>query len=107
MTSIDPRTPVLVGVGAVLQREEDPSQASEPYEMMVQALKLAADDAGNRELLARADSVRAPRGFWDYRDPCRLVADALGAFDARTEVAQIGVLQTTLLGRAEIGRAHV
>jgi acetyl-CoA C-acetyltransferase len=100
VTSIDPRTPVLVGVGAVLQREEDPSQASEPYEMMVQALKLAADDAGNRELLARADSVRAPRGFWDYRDPCRLVADALGAFDARTEVAQIGVLQTTLLGRA-------
>ncbi len=100
MSGLDPRTPVLVGVGSVLQREEDASRAREPFVLMARALERAAEDAGSRELLLRADSVRAPRGFWDYRDPCRLVADAVGAAEARTEVAQLGVLQTTLFGRA-------
>jgi acetyl-CoA C-acetyltransferase len=49
--------------------------------------------------LAEADSIRAPRGFWDYPDPCRLIAQRFGA-KARTEIAEIGVLQTTLIGRA-------
>ena len=71
MSDLDRRTPVLVGAGAVLQREEDPVLALEPYRLMVQALERAADDAGAPGLLAEADSVRAPRGFWDYRDPWR------------------------------------
>jgi acetyl-CoA C-acetyltransferase len=109
--TLDPRTPVLVGVGAISQREEDPSRAVEPLGLMVAALERAADDAGSRALLARADSVRAPRGFWEYPDPCRLVADRLGATQARTEIAELGVLQTTSLGRAAAdiaaGRADV
>lgn len=109
--TLSPRTPVLVGVGAVSQREEDPSRAQEPLALMVAALERAADDAGSREVLARADSVRAPRGFWDYSDPCRLVADHFGATRARTEIAELGVLQTTSLGRAAAdiaaGRADV
>ena len=98
--TLDPRTPVLVGAGAVLQREEDPARALEPLELMVNALERAADDAGSRDLLARADSIRAPRGFWDYADPCRLLADRFGAKRAKTVVAEIGVLQTTLFGDA-------
>ncbi len=97
---MDPRTPVLVGVGAVQQREDDPSQAREPVELMIAALAKAAEDAGSRALLARADRIAAPRGFWDYLDPCRIVAERFGAARARTELAEIGVLQTTLLGRA-------
>jgi acetyl-CoA C-acetyltransferase len=96
----DPRTPVLVGVGAVQQREEDPSHAREPIELMIAALEAAAEDAGSRALLARADRIAAARGFWDYLDPCRLVAERIGAARARTEVAEVGVLQTTLLARA-------
>jgi acetyl-CoA C-acetyltransferase len=96
----DPRSPVLVGVGAVQQREEDPERALETLELMAQALERAAEDAGSRALLARADSIRAPRGFWTYSDPCRLLAQRFGAARARTEVAEVGVLQTTLLGRA-------
>ena len=95
-----PGTPVLVGVGAVLQREEDPSAAAEPCELMARALERAAEDAGCPELLQGADSIRAPRGFWDYKDPCRLIADRIGATHAKTEVAEVGVLQSTLLGRA-------
>jgi acetyl-CoA C-acetyltransferase len=55
--------------------------------------------------------VRAPRGFWDYPDPCRVVAEHFGAPQARTEIAELGILQTTSLGRAAAdiaaGRADV
>jgi acetyl-CoA C-acetyltransferase len=109
--SLDPRTPLLVGVGAVTQRESDPARAREALALMGVALERAAEDAGSRALLARADSVRAPRGFWSYPDPCRLLAERFGASGVRTEVAEFGVLQTTLLGRAAAdiaaGRADV
>jgi acetyl-CoA C-acetyltransferase len=102
---------VLVGAGAVSQREEDPARAREPLALMIAALERAAEDAGSRALLERADSVRAPRGFWDYPDPCRLVAERFGASQARTEIAEIGILQTTSLGHAAAdiaaGRADV
>jgi acetyl-CoA C-acetyltransferase len=96
----DSRIPVLAGVAAVQQRDDDPAKAREPVELMIAALERAAEDAGARGLLARADRIAAPRGFWDYADPCRIVAERFGAAGARTEVAEIGVLQTTLLGRA-------
>jgi acetyl-CoA C-acetyltransferase len=95
-----PRTPVLVGAAAVSQRAEDPREAKEPLALMAEALERAADDAGSRALLARADGVRIPRGFWDYPDPGRALAERFGAARARTCVAEIGVLQTTLLGGA-------
>ncbi len=94
------RTPILVGAAAVQQREEDPSLAREPLELMIDALKAAAEDAGHRGLLERATSIRAPRGFWSYPDPCRMIAERFGANNARTEVGEIGVLQTTFFGRA-------
>ena len=67
---------------------------------MVEALQRAARDAGSLSLLENADKIAIPRGFWDYKDPGRLVAAAVGATHARSEVTEIGVLQTTLFGRA-------
>jgi acetyl-CoA C-acetyltransferase len=96
--ALDPRTPVLVGVGAVTQREEDPARAQEPLALMRDALERASEDCGSRALVARADWVRVPRGFWDYGDPGRALAESAGAASARSEIAEIGVLQTTLLG---------
>ncbi len=111
MSGIPARTPVLVGVGTVTQREDDPARAREPVELMIESLERAATDAGTRALLAAADSIRIPRGFWDYPDPGRLVAARLGASRARTQVAEVGVLQTTLLAGAArdiaAGRADV
>lgn len=98
--SIDSRTPVLVGAGAVQQRLDDPQQALEPLELMIAALRRAADDAGCPQLLERATSIRIPRGFWDYPDPGRVIAQRFGAQSARTQVAELGVLQTTLFGVA-------
>jgi acetyl-CoA C-acetyltransferase len=83
---LNPRTPVLVGVGAVQQRLDDATQAKEPVELMIDALLRAEDDAGCRELLSSADAVMIPRGFWDYPDPGRLVAERFGAA-AKTTVA--------------------
>ena len=98
--SLGDRSPVLVGVGALSQRAEDPREALEPLGLMESALRRAAADAGAPELLTRADSIRAPRGFWDYGDPGRLLAERFGATGARTLLAEIGVLQTTLFGGA-------
>jgi acetyl-CoA C-acetyltransferase len=67
---------------------------------MVEALQRAARDAGSLSLLENADRIAIPRGFWDYKDPGRLVAAAVGATRARSEITEIGVLQTTLFGRA-------
>jgi len=97
---VDPRTPVLVGACAIQQRCDHPDDGLEPVDLMVRALEGAGDDAGSRALLGLAESVRVPRGSWSYPDPGRLVAERLGASGARTQLAEIGVLQTTLLGRA-------
>jgi acetyl-CoA C-acetyltransferase len=72
-------TPVVVGVGQVLQRLDDPREAAEPLEMMVAALAQAGADAGAPDLLRRADSIYVPRGAWSYGDPGREVARRLGA----------------------------
>ncbi|MDJ0851294.1 MAG: acetyl-CoA acetyltransferase [Myxococcota bacterium] len=98
--SLDPRTPVLVGAAELKQREDDPEKALDHIGLMTAALERAGEDARSPHLLARADSIRVPRGFWGDADPCRILADRLGAASARTEVAEVGVLQTTLLGRA-------
>lgn len=98
--SLDPRTPVLVGVGAIHERVDDPRQASEPLDLMAAALERAALDAGHPGLLAAVDTIWTPRGFWTYSNPGRLLAERFGAANPRTVVAEIGVLQTTLLGAA-------
>jgi acetyl-CoA C-acetyltransferase len=77
-------TPVLVGVGQVLQRAEDPRAAAEPLQLMVDALRRAGDDAGAPKLLARADSIYVLRGMWRYGDPGRAIARRLGAAPAET-----------------------
>ncbi|MEM9177405.1 MAG: hypothetical protein AAGC67_19495, partial [Myxococcota bacterium] len=96
----DPRTPVLVGAAAVVQRGEDPSQLAEPLDLMEESGRLAADDAGSSVLLTELDRIWAPRGFWAYSDPGRILADRYGAKDVRTVVAEIGILQSTVLGKA-------
>ena len=73
------RVPVIVGVAQVLQRDEDPDAAREPLELMVDAVRAAADDAGSRELLARAELVLVSRGMWRYADPGRAIAQRSAA----------------------------
>ncbi len=71
-------TPVLVGVGQILQREPDFTVAAEPLDLMRDALHRAIDDCGGKALAAAATSVRVARGIWRYSDPAKVLAEELG-----------------------------
>jgi len=87
---VDSRTPVIVGVGQLSQRVDDLTQALEPVELMSEVARQAAADSGATDLCAHANLVVAVKGAWSYRDPARLVADAVGARDARTALTTDG-----------------
>jgi acetyl-CoA C-acetyltransferase len=79
--ALDPRTPVLVGSGQTLRRLESAAGASEPVDMMVDALRAAAEDSGaGAKLLERADSIRVIEVLsWRYPNPAELLAERIGA----------------------------
>lgn len=95
MPPLDPRTPVLVGVGFCQQRDDDPTRCDEPYQLMVRAVRAAAADAGDPALPAQLQSVAVTQGMWQYRNAGRLVADALGCPTATSILSDLGVLQLT------------
>lgn len=91
---LDPRTPVLVGCGQVVQRVEDPLAAEEPLLLMARALERAAEDAGAPALLARADSIRVCQGLWRYENPGAWLAERFGT--PAPETALGGISGTTV-----------
>ena len=97
--ALDPRTPVLVGV-AEAHRRVDGSGAVEALELMVEAARGAADDAGAPGLLAALGLVAVPEGTWTYDDAARLIAQRVGAESATTIRADVGVAQTKPLAVA-------
>ncbi|MBM3661363.1 MAG: hypothetical protein FJW94_00510 [Actinobacteria bacterium] len=77
---IDPRTPVIIGVGQHLQRTDQGADPLEPLELMEIALRAAADDTGVSDVLGSTDVVAVvPVVSWGYRDPGRLIAERHGA----------------------------
>lgn len=83
--SLDPRTPVLVAVGQVNQRDESPE--TEPVDLMAAAAREAADP----RVLAAVDSIRVVNLLsWRYRDPGLLLAGRIGAAGAGTRYTGIG-----------------
>ncbi len=92
----DPRTPVLVGVGTAQRGVGDaPVGAAdlEPIELMVEATKHALADAGVAGSARRIGWIAVPVGNWAYADPGRLIAQRIGATDARTARVEVGVPQ--------------
>ncbi|WP_040801087.1 acetyl-CoA acetyltransferase [Nocardia higoensis] len=74
--TLDPRTPVLVGVGQHSERDG----GREPIDLLTEAARSAAADAGSAALLREIDAVRIVRLLsWRYRDPGALLAERLGA----------------------------
>src|SRR5438477_12992276 len=111
MKELPPNTPVIVGIGFEQETSEDPTQCAEPWQLMVRAVRRAAADAGSETLLAEIESISVPQGMWEYRNPGRLIADALGCPSARSILSDLGVLQLSLLSdlcRAIVaGEQHV
>ncbi|MEI7718069.1 MAG: acetyl-CoA acetyltransferase, partial [Mycobacterium sp.] len=82
---LDPRTPVIVGVGQINQYHESPEV--EPVDLMAGAAREAADP----RVLAALDSIRVVNLLsWRYRDPGLLLGARIGADDARTQYTGIG-----------------
>ena len=88
--AVDDRTPIFIGVAQVEQREDDPSVAKEPLDLMVEAVRVAGEDCGNLKVLKLADSVRVIRGIWGYGNPARQVAERIGASGAETGLTSLG-----------------
>jgi len=97
MRQLASNAPVIVGIGFHQERMDDPTQCAEPYQLMVRAVRQAADDAGCAALLHQLESISVPQGMWQYRNPGKLIADALGCPAAKSVISDLGVLQLTLL----------
>jgi acetyl-CoA C-acetyltransferase len=96
-------TPVIVGVGFEQERNPDPAACAEAVELMIRAAGAAAIDAGGGgesadDWAARIESVGVAQGIWSYRNPGRLIAEALGCSHAQSVLTGVGVLQLTLFG---------
>ncbi|MQY26029.1 acetyl-CoA acetyltransferase [Nocardia aurantia] len=79
--TIDPRTPVLVGGGQINERVG----GREPVDLIADAARAAAVDAGSSRLLTAVDSIRVVGLLsWRYRDPGRLVGERIGATPRHT-----------------------
>jgi acetyl-CoA C-acetyltransferase len=100
--ALDPRTPVVVGVGQVTNHPDpsvDPAERPEPVDLMAMALRAAAEDCSGAALggaspagdalIRRAESLRVvvPLG-WRAINPALLVAERLG-FSADDAPAQL------------------
>lgn len=82
--SLDPRTPVLVGVGQLSHRVDEGAEALEPVALLEAAARRAEADTGASGVLAALDSIRVVSILsWRYADPGRLLAERFGA-DVRT-----------------------
>lgn len=76
--TIDPRTPVLIGTGQVVQRAEGLDDARDPVAMMVEAITLAASDAGLSSV-PNPDAIRVVSLLsWKYGNPAHFIAHDLG-----------------------------
>jgi acetyl-CoA C-acetyltransferase len=88
--AIDPRTPVIVGVGQVTHRAHGLDDAREPVDLMAEAVERAAADAKLRAVPA-ADVVRVVNLLtWPYRDPARFLAARLGLSPRETGYTTAG-----------------
>jgi acetyl-CoA C-acetyltransferase len=92
--SLDPRTPVIVGVGQFLHRADglDPTfdSALDPATMMAEAIRSATSNAGLADV-PTADSLRVVGQLsWRYGNAAWAVADLLGQQPRQLAVSTMG-----------------
>ena len=76
--SIDPRTPVLVGQGQIVNHAATLADAREPVQLIVEAIRSATTDAG-LSTVPDVDALNIVRMLsWRYANPARTVAKLLG-----------------------------
>jgi acetyl-CoA C-acetyltransferase len=98
--AIDPRTPVIAGVGVASQHLDEPGAGVEALELMIAATRAAGDDSGAPTILRDVQRVAVPGGSWQYTDPGRVIAERIGAPAAPTVLVPPGTPQQTLINDA-------
>ncbi len=86
MAAPSANTPAICGVAQVIQRpgSVDLAEARGPIELMVDAARSAAADAGRVRLLDRVDLIAVVGGVWRHSNPGQLIAEQIGSPDAAT-----------------------
>jgi acetyl-CoA C-acetyltransferase len=92
---LNPRTPVLIGVGQVTNHPDARATYEgrpEPLDLMVEALTRAANDAGpERKVLESIEELVAVGSFtWHTNDPALLVCQRLGLKNVATRLTPTG-----------------
>ncbi len=84
-------TPVVIGAAQVVQRpgERDLTHALGHIELMAQAGREAAGDAGADGLVAKVQWIGVAGGWFDYQNPGQLVADSVGSPNAGSALTPI------------------
>ncbi len=109
---IEPRTPVIVGVGQASQRPADLDDATEPIELLRRAVGDAIADAGASRGLAVDTIAIADMISWRYPDPGALLGRRMGIDPKRTVLTTVGgnspqLLVNTLAPSIVAGDANV
>jgi acetyl-CoA C-acetyltransferase len=83
---------VLAGVAHLRSNpERDPAAGREPLDLLAEAARAAARDAGLPDVLTQLDGVSVVHQLtWNYDDLPGDLAWALGSPDARTEIGRVG-----------------
>ncbi|MEP7113758.1 MAG: acetyl-CoA acetyltransferase [Ilumatobacteraceae bacterium] len=88
--ALDPRTPVIIGVGQMVQHTDDLEAALDPSLMMGAAIGDATADAG-LGAIPNPQSLRVVNLLtWKYGDPAYLVAQQLGLTPTETAYTTMG-----------------
>lgn len=88
--SLDPRLPVLVGVGQLTIPSPEPEKL-EPADLMAEALRRAERDAGVAGLLRDIDQLLTVNQLsWRYRNDAVAVANRIGAQPRRLATSVVG-----------------
>ena len=96
-------TPVIIGVGDVINRSKAVEDAIEPLELMLQAIQKALKDtslpdSAVRTLQNNIDSLDVVRSWtWPYPDLPGHIAEGLGAYPKRRHYSEHGGNQPALL----------
>lgn len=78
VVTIDPRSPVIIGAGQVLQRAASLDDAREPVDLMADAVEQAAADAGLAGVPHQVGSIRVVNLLsWRYGNPAAILAERL------------------------------
>ncbi len=84
------RTPVIIGIGEIVDRPVDPALALEPLALMAEAIRAADADAGGG-FLARIDSIDVINLVsWRYDRVAARLAERLGINPARAKYGVVG-----------------